>query len=77
MDKTDKTTDGCCKEKYIFKRHHPGHGGGNAIYCLSVIGALFYFLKGATTFGAVMMGIGKSVFWPAILMFKLLTYLQM
>lgn len=77
MDKNDKTTEECCKEKYIFKRHHHGHGGGNAIYGLGVVGALFYFLKGATTFGAVMMGIGKAFFWPAILMFKLLAYLKM
>jgi len=57
--------------------HHRGCGGGNAIYGLGVVGALFYFLKGAVTFAAVMIGIGKSVFWPAILMFKLLTYLKM
>jgi len=79
MDKNDKTTKECCKENYMFKKHHcHKHGGcSNAIYGLGVVGALFYFLKGATTFGAVMMGIGKSVFWPAILMFKLLTYLKM
>lgn len=76
MKNSDESTE-CCKEKMIFKRHHcHNHGGSGAIYGLGVIGALFYFLKGATTFGAVMMGIGKSVFWPAILMFKLLTYLK-
>ena len=53
-------------------------GGSNgAIYGLSVIGALFYFLQSASSFGMVMMGIGKSIFWPAFLMFKLLTYLGM
>lgn len=77
MDKEDKTTE-CCKGKMIFKRHHcHGHGNNNAIYGLGVIGALFYFLKGATTFGMVMVGIGKAIFWPAILMFKLLTYFKM
>ena len=76
MDKDEKTTE-CCKGM-VFKRHH-GHNHGscsNAIYGLGVVGALFYFLKGAATFGAVMMGIGKAIFWPAILMFKLLTYLK-
>ncbi|MCX6730935.1 MAG: hypothetical protein NTZ55_03735 [Candidatus Roizmanbacteria bacterium] len=73
----EKTPGECCKNKNIFKHHqHHGHGTGNPIYGLGVIGALFYFLKGATTFTAVMMGIGKSIFWPAILMFKLLTYLK-
>ena len=69
----------CCKEKINFKKCHcHGQGGqSNAIYGLGVIGALFYFLQNATSFGAVMVGIGKSIFWPAILMFKLLVYLQM
>ena len=67
----------CCENKNMFKHHrHHGCGKNDAIYGLGVIGALFYFLKGATTFTAVMIGIGKSVFWPAILMFKLLTYLH-
>ena len=77
MTKEPKTTD-CCQNKFMSKGHH-GHkpGGTNAIYGLGVIGALFYFLQNATSFGLVLLGIGKSVFWPAILMFKLLTYLQM
>jgi len=72
----------CCSN-YVFKRgrhdHHNchGHNNSNAIYGLGVIGALFYFLSQATTFSMVMIGIGKSIFWPAILMFKLLTFLQM
>jgi len=53
------------------------NGSNGAIYGLSVIGALFYFLSKATGFGMVMIGIGKSIFWPAVLMFKLLTYLGM
>lgn len=69
----------CCQEKMMCKPHHcHKHGGAPcSIYGLGVVGALFYFLQNATTFGMVMIGIGKSVFWPAILMFKLLTYLQM
>lgn len=68
----------CCN-KNMFKHHHNhgGNGGSNAIYGLGVIGALFYFLKGATSFGAVMMGIGKALFWPAVLMFRILTDLKM
>lgn len=72
----------CC-ESADFKSSDCGckcgkNGGSNgAIYGLSVIGALFYFLQNAASFGAVMIGIGKSIFWPAFLMFKLLTYLQM
>ncbi|HSV94588.1 MAG TPA: hypothetical protein VLH94_01220 [Spirochaetia bacterium] len=66
----------CCFEKTIVKNHHCG-GGSGAIYGLGVVGALFYFLQGATTFVSIVMGIGKAFFWPALLMFKLLSYLQM
>jgi hypothetical protein len=81
MDQEEKPTaccSGCCKESMMFKKHHHHHSGGgtSAIYGLGVIGALFYFLQGATTLGAILLGIGKAFFWPAILMFKLLTYLQ-
>jgi hypothetical protein len=68
----------CCQEKFVLKRHHRHYdGGSNAIYGLGVIGALFYFLQNATTFSVVLIGIGKSIFWPAILMFKLLTFLHL
>ena len=52
-------------------------GTSNPIYGLGVIGALFYFLQGTNGFGAIMLGIGKAFVWPALLMFKLLTYLKM
>lgn len=72
----------CCQEKFMSRGHHHGRhchgqGGSGAIYGLGVVGALFYFLQNAATFGIVMVGIGKAIFWPAILMFKLLTYLGM
>jgi hypothetical protein len=77
MDKEEKVTE-CCEEKKGWKHHrHHNHGGSGAIYGMGVIGALFYFLQHATTFGTIMIGIGKAIFWPAILMFKLLTFLQM
>jgi hypothetical protein len=68
----------CCKEKVINKNYRNyNRGSSGAIYGLGMIGALFYFLQNATNFGMVMLGIGKAIFWPAILMFKLLTYLHM
>ena len=75
MNKEDDKTE-CCEGGMKYKHH--GHGGNsNAIYGLSVIGALFYFLQNASTLTAVLIGIGKSIFWPAILMFKLLTFLKL
>lgn len=60
---------------------HQGHHSScrhesGAIYGLGVIGALFYFLQNATTFWAVLLGIAKAVFWPAFVVFRLLTLLQ-
>lgn len=56
---------------------HIRHGGDSgALYGLGIIGALFYFLQGAVTFGAVMTGIGKAFFWPAFVVFKVLTLLH-
>lgn len=75
--KQESCSSECCKEMACGSKHCHHHSEPGAIYGLGVVGALFYFLQHATTFGAVMLGIGKSIFWPAILMFKLLTYLQM
>lgn len=80
MDKEQKKKYECCKDIHSHdwhkKNYYSGGHNGNAIYGLGVIGALFYFLQGTTTFMSVAIGIGKAFFWPAILMFKLLTYLK-
>jgi hypothetical protein len=76
MKKEEKITE-CCSEKMIFKHHRDHNCGGGAIYGLGVVGAMFYFLRGAVTFIAVMTGIGKAIFWPAFVIFRLLTYLQL
>lgn len=75
MSKVEKKDEEVfCKDHH---KHNHGGGHGDAIYGLGVIGALFYFLQNATNFSEVLIGIFKAVFWPAILMFKLLTFLQM
>jgi len=76
--KKEENLNTCCNEKTTHKYNYNHNcGQSNAIYGLGVVGALFYFLSNATSFGMVILSIGKSIFWPAILMFKLLTYLQM
>jgi hypothetical protein len=47
------------------------------IYGLGLIGALVYYLQQATTFGAGVLGFFKAIFWPAMLVYKLLEYLNM
>ena len=78
MKKEKIEQEECCKGKFMGHHGCHCHGGGNsgAIYGLGVVGALFYFLQNAATLGMVLTGIGKAIFWPAILMFELLSYLQ-
>lgn len=47
------------------------------IYGMAFIGAAVYFVQHATTFWAGVLGIFKALFWPAMLMYKLLGYLKM
>ncbi|MFA5532146.1 MAG: hypothetical protein WDA13_00915 [Candidatus Shapirobacteria bacterium] len=76
--KKENKENSCFSKKTTSKKYNcHNNGSSGAIYGLGVIGALFYFLSHATSFGMVLIGIGKSIFWPAILMFKLLTYLGM
>jgi len=46
------------------------------IFGLAFVGALIYFLKGATGFSAVIWGILKAIVWPAILVYRLLEFLK-
>jgi len=53
------------------------HAGSGAVYGLGFIGAVVYYLQHATTFWAGVVGIGKAIFWPAFLVYKLLELLKM
>jgi len=50
--------------------------GGNAVYGLGFVGALIYFLTHATTFAMGLLGIVKAIFWPALLIYKVLEVLK-
>ena len=52
-----------------------GFFGG--IYGLAFIGAAVYFIQHANTFWGGVLGFFKALFWPAILMYKLLEFLKM
>ncbi|HEY6951358.1 MAG TPA: hypothetical protein VI758_03055 [Bacteroidota bacterium] len=62
--------------------HHRGRGMGGdgmfgGVYGLAFIGAAVYFIQQATTFWMGVLGFFKAIFWPAVLMYKLLEYLKM
>ncbi|MFA5895253.1 MAG: hypothetical protein WC851_05770 [Candidatus Shapirobacteria bacterium] len=74
--KKEETIHECCSHD-VLKRHHHSHGGNsNPIYGLGVLGSLFYFLSHAASFSDVMVGIFKSVFWPAYFMYQFLSSYQ-
>lgn len=53
------------------------NAGSGAIYGLGVIGAIVYFLQHATTFLGAVIGIIKAIFWPGVILYKVLEFLKM
>jgi len=62
-----------CKKKNKMKNN--GVSGG--IYGLAFIGALVYYIQHAATFWLGVLGFFKALFWPAMLIYKLLEFLKM
>lgn len=48
-----------------------------SIYGMAFIGALIYFIQHSMGFWGVIIAIIKAIFWPAVLMYKLLEFLKM
>lgn len=76
MEKCCEGKDGeeMMKKMWMHKHHHGGHGNGS-VYGLGFIGAAIYFLGKATTFGAGIIGLLKSLVWPAYLVFEAFKFL--
>lgn len=53
-------------------KNSSGGGSGGALYFVGFIGALVYNTQAAVGFGAVVVGILKSMVWPAYVVYKLL-----
>ena len=49
-------------------------GCGGAFYGLGVLGSAIYYVSTATGFWVGVLGILKSIVWPAFLVFELLKY---
>ena len=65
-------------EKKNSKNHHVGNDNGmvGGIYGMAFIGAAIYFIQHAATFWLGVLGIIKSLLWPAVLIYKLLEFLK-
>jgi hypothetical protein len=64
---SDKKDECCSKGNW---KCNAGTSGG-AVYGLGMIGALFYYLGSAGSFVEVLMGILKSLVWPALFVYHL------
>jgi hypothetical protein len=50
---------------------------GSGIYGLAFIGALIYYIQHAQNFSMGLLGVLKALVWPAMLVYKILEFLQM
>lgn len=50
---------------------------GGGAYGLAFLGALAYYWIHATSFWMVILGFFKAVFWPAMILYKVLELLKM
>lgn len=58
------------------KKIDKGSGGG-AIYGLGFIGSLIYFITNAGGFWLGVLGVLKSLVWPAVLVYELMKHLNL
>jgi hypothetical protein len=63
------------EDKRRKRMDNKGMWGG--MYGLAFLGSLVYYIQHATTFLAGVLGVLKAVFWPAVLMYKVLELLKM
>ena len=57
---------------FMMDREKHGSSSASAVYGLGFIGALVYFISAATGFWMGVVGVLKSVVWPAILVYEVL-----
>lgn len=53
------------------------HASSGGIYGFGVIGSAIYYFQHATTASLVVWGIIKAVFWPAVIVYKVLELWKM
>lgn len=49
----------------------------SSIYGMAFIGAAVYYIQHSVTFWAGVLGVIKALFWPAMIMYKILELLKM
>lgn len=62
----------------VYNQFMKKHGsGGGAFYGIGMIGVFVYFMQHAQNFSEVLVGIVKSLVWPALLSYRLFEFLKM
>lgn len=74
MAKDEETCD-CAKTKWHGKDSNGAMGGG--FYFLTMIGVAVYYVQQSDTFWLGVLGILKTIVWPAMLIYKVFTMLNM
>ena len=69
--------DASSSDDYRRKRRMKNNGLFGGVYGMAFIGAAVYFIQSATGFWMGVLGFIKALFWPAILMYKILEMLKM
>lgn len=72
-------TDINISTSHDYKRNKGFHRDGifGGIYGMAFLGGVVYYIQHATTFWGGVLGIFKAIFWPAVIMYKVLELLKM
>jgi hypothetical protein len=64
---------------FIPKQEEPVQRNGvtGGVYGMAFLGAAVYYIQHANTLWAGVLGIFKAIFWPGVLMYKVLELLRM
>ncbi|RPJ25452.1 MAG: hypothetical protein EHM33_14530 [Chloroflexi bacterium] len=72
MTTDERSTEQQHGRKVIYR-----NAGSAPVYGLGLIGAWVYYISHATTLWLGVLGFFKALFWPAMLVYELLKYLNM
>lgn len=74
----EEKSGGCCTGFGKGKKAKACSGTNcGGVYCLGFLGAAFYFIQHADTFGQGVLGLLKAIIWPAFLVYSLLGFLRL
>jgi len=75
-EKIEKAVEKACRSKKV-RWHEHRNGAFGGIYGLAMIGAAVYYIGQADGFWIGVLGILKAIIWPAMLIYKVFTLIQM